>query len=128
MRNSCKVWTQEELYELDDLMQHRLPMRHISKVMGRSDNAIRNAFRNILFHQLLKNSPEQVAKKYGMNIEDLYDEIVDPKYSIEDTSSKGIGLYTMALATFLAVGGAYYAHVLFHNWSMIQNYMEPWTV
>ncbi len=119
MRNACKSWTDEELTNLDQMVRDRFSMRSIAKTLARSENAVRNAFRNIVFHQLLDYDAETVAKQYHLTMHELYNDIVHPKYALTPADNRTTRAYWAALATFLTVGCAYYAHLVFDNWSKI---------
>ena len=123
-KNSCKSWTDEDLATLDQLARRNYSMRSIGKILGRSENAVRNAFRNILFHQLLDTDASTVAYQYHLHMDELANDIVHPKYALLDTAddtthrSGHFHVFTAwaALTALLAVGGAYYAHLVSNHW------------
>lgn len=115
MKNSCKSWTDEELAALDTMVRNRKTMRQIAKELARSENAVRNAFRNIIFHQLLEWDADVVAKQYHLTMHELYNDIVPPKYAVTPKEDSTYA-YWVALTAFLTVGSAYYAHLVFNNW------------
>lgn len=100
---------------LDRMMKDDFTWRDIARILGRTENAVRNAFRNIVYHQLLDNKPIDVATKYNMTVEDLRDTIVHPKYALDE--SKPFPWKTML--SLLAFGGAYYTHLLYKNWTAL---------
>lgn len=117
MKNSCKSWTDDELITLDQMVRNRMSMKTIARTLARSENAVRNAFRNIVFHQLLDFDAETVSKQYHLTMHELYNDIVHPKYALVPTDYHTTRAYWAALATFLTVGAAYYAHLVVQNWT-----------
>lgn len=117
MKNSCKSWSEEELQILDEMLRAKHSMKVIGKALGRTENAVRNAFRNIVFHQLLTSDARKIAKQYHMDVRDLHETIVHPKYAIPVHKQFPWG----ALTTLVLIGGSYYAHLLCKNWMMLAN-------
>lgn len=115
MKNTFKSWSDEELQIVDEMMKENYTFRDIGKTLGRTENAVRNVFRNIIYHQLLQNEPKIVAKKYHLTLEDLHESIVHPKYALREESN----FPWKTLASLALVGSAYYAHLLYNNWMML---------
>lgn len=112
MKNTFKSWSETELQILDGMMRDNYSWKDIAKTLGRTENAVRNAFRNIVYHQLLVHEPSAIAKKYHITVDDLHESIVHPKYAIAEPTP----FPWKTLLTFLTLGGAYYAHLLCKNW------------
>lgn len=140
-RNTGKEWTEEDLLLLSKLVQDKVQMKYMKQILGRSEYAIKHAFRNTMFHHLLDYHPEQVASRYRMTTNDLATNVVPLKYNIplpervqsevDDNSSddddsdtqKGIGSdFAIALGVFftLCAGGfVYYATTLCQEWDAL---------
>lgn len=100
---------------VDEMMRAKHTMKAIGKELGRSENAVRNAFRNIIYHQLLTNDPAKIAKKYHMALHELHDDIVHPKYALPVHKP----VPWTALTTMMLIGCAYYTHLVYKNWVML---------
>lgn len=140
MRNTGKEWNQHDLMLLGRMVRDRLPMRYMRTILGRSENAIANALRNTIFHQLLMYSPEQVAERYGYDVDQFASALVPAKYNVPlpDESSEIDGLdsyhditatqqtvpaflegWFIVFATFCIGGIACYVHTLSHELSCL---------
>jgi hypothetical protein len=81
-RNSGRDWSEEDIQLLSCLMRDNVSMKHMRVILGRSENAIKHAVRNIMFHHLLDYYPDDVASMYNMSIDTLSNAIVPAKYNV----------------------------------------------
>lgn len=144
-RNNGKEWTEDDLLLLSKLVQDKVQMKYMKQILGRSEYAIKHAFRNTMFHHLIDHHPEVVASRYKMSTDDLATNVVPIKYSIplpqrddsdteysssdENENSRRnynkscIGSdYVIALGVFFALcagGFGYYATTLCREWNAL---------
>lgn len=142
-RNTGKEWTEEDLLLLSKLVQDKVQMKYMKQILGRSEYAIKHAFRNTMFHHLLDYHPEQVASRYRMTTNDLATNVVPLKYNIplpervpsevddnnssdddeECDSKKCVGSdFAITLGVFFALctgGFVYYASTLCREWDAL---------
>lgn len=112
---SGKPWSEEEIETMEYMLRKQEPIHHVAKVLGRTENAIRNAFRNVLFHQLLMHPPSKVAKNYKMTMGDLRESVIPDKYAVPINSRFPWGPF----GAFFVAGALYYGSVLYQQWLTI---------
>lgn len=79
-RNRNKIWTQEDLDMLANLVTNKVPMRYVCSALGRTQRAVEHALKNTMFQQLLYHDPQEIADFYNMKMTTLQEGIVSPKY------------------------------------------------
>jgi hypothetical protein len=77
-------WSVSEIELLDKLLKAGIPSHKACLMLGRTEMATEHAITKLVFQQLLYRTPEEIAERYGQPVSWVTDELVDPKYSIED--------------------------------------------
>ncbi len=80
MRNSYKIWSDDDIALLKSMTQNGVSMKRMEQVLGRSKRAIQHAFQNMLFQQCMYHPSPKVAEAYDMDMNDLVEGFVPPKY------------------------------------------------
>lgn len=127
-RNNHKPWSDEDIEMLGRMMRDRVPISSISIVLGRSQNAVRRAFKNTVFQQLLYHLPEEIMDTYGLSEEVLFHQIVHPKFyqpiehnKLQEGSSQALSdgcgtMVTTVIGMCVTVGILIYSHLIYQNW------------
>lgn len=80
--NSGAPWTEDDISLLSEMFAAGLSLRTIARALGRTQRAVLNAQRNIIYQQLARHDPEDVAANYNMTIQALENDIVPSKYYV----------------------------------------------
>jgi hypothetical protein len=126
MRNSYKIWSEEDIGLLKSMTQNGISMKRMQQVLGRSKRAIQHAFQNILFQQFMHHPAPKVADAYNMPMNDLVEGFVAPKYyqpleneyedeypqSGEKETSNSSWLQTLMFGLFSVTSMYYYIQIL----------------
>lgn len=80
--NVGKDWDDEDLQLLSTMIRDKVSMKYMRQILGRSENAIHHAIRNMMYHHLIDNHIEKVARHYKTSTDVIANSIVPCKYNV----------------------------------------------